>query len=332
MAKRLKLNPSTGTLTAAFVAATVPDLGVFDFSDDFETQPPTADEDGRVRGFVALHGTCHVGHRRKGLCVTPPISESDWAFFERSLVAAEDGTEAVAVGRLTVGGAHAPEGSLGAAVAAHDDMTTWALVAVGSNETGIWVSGIVDPEAPDDIVEAASGVPVSGDWRAARGHLELVEALTVPPGMEPQFPVEGTLVASGLGGVIPTFVQGIGMLRPETTTTPCTDAPTPCTQTDDSLQAAWKIVDAFSEPGSGQLVAVEGSDGQFVFHSTASDIDGNPMWILTAISDGVFNSGDDSKRVTVARAMCTPLDQKIEWTRTPDYDDQWDRVLNATDA
>lgn len=144
---------------------------------------------GRVYGHLALWGTEHVGVPGR---VTPPKSPSDYAFFHVSTV--DTATGPVSCGRLTVGCGHA-EGTAGhAPTVEHYDSagTCWALVRAGEDAHGIWVAGIVNPDATDDQIRAGASAPLSGDWRSIGGHLELVAALSVNT---PGFPVPRSYAA-----------------------------------------------------------------------------------------------------------------------------------------
>lgn len=143
----------------------------------------TVTDDGRVFGHLALWGTEHVGIGRG---VTPPRSKTDYALFHVSTVTTDEGP--VSVGRLTVGCGHAgPRDGAHAATAHYDETgTCWALVRAGEDAHGIWVAGIINPDADTATVRAGASAPLSGDWRAVGGNLELVAALSVNT---PGFPV-----------------------------------------------------------------------------------------------------------------------------------------------
>jgi hypothetical protein len=107
------------------------------------------------------------------------------------------------VGKLTVHAGHAkPTMGLRAATA-HYDNSALAAAAVRAYEDayGIAISGMVIPGTPDDVVEELRMSPLSGDWRAYNGNLELIAALGVNV---PGFPIVGSkdgqqvsLVAAG---------------------------------------------------------------------------------------------------------------------------------------
>lgn len=178
---------ATAALLAAVAAAPRfrPAADVFDNPGFTEPTPLHLTDDGRVQGHLATFGTCHVGISDR--CVTPPHSATGYAHFHTSAVDTVDGTR-LPVGRLTVGGGHADH-SLGARAAAeHYDntCTCWAYVRAGEDEHGIWVSGVLHPDATESQVREGLSAPLSGDWRTIGGQLELVAALSVNT---PGFPV-----------------------------------------------------------------------------------------------------------------------------------------------
>jgi hypothetical protein len=152
-------------------------------------------EDGRVFGHLALWETCHTGY--SGQCVTPPASNSGYAYFRTGALLTEDGTE-VPVGALTVDTMHAPSRASAKASLAHYDHTGTAVawVSAGEDEWGVWVAGALRSDASDEQVAVLRSSPLSGDWRRIGTSMELVAALAVNV---PGFPVPRTraLVASG---------------------------------------------------------------------------------------------------------------------------------------
>lgn len=162
--------------------------------------PITIDDDGNVYGHLAAWGTCHTGF--SDVCVQPPKSQTGYALFHQGGVKLDTG-ETLRVGKLTVHAGHAkPTMGLRAATA-HYDNSALAAAAVRAyeDEWGIAVSGMVIPGTPDEVVEELRLSPLSGDWRAYNGNLELIAALGVNV---PGFPIVGSkdgqqvsLVAAG---------------------------------------------------------------------------------------------------------------------------------------
>lgn len=156
----------------------------------------TITDEGRVFGYIAEWGVCHIGI--EGVCTEAPQSMADYAYFATGIVKTNDG-EVVPVGALTVDTGHA-NGRAGARAAAshYDDTgTQWAYVSVGEDEHGIWYSGMVKPGTTEETLKSIMATGrLSGDWRGIQGNLELVAALTVNV---PGFPVIApqAVVASG---------------------------------------------------------------------------------------------------------------------------------------
>ncbi len=198
------------TLVASAGPATMSriDPGAFANPDLTEPTGLTVTDDGHVYGHLALFDSCHVGMPDR--CVTPPRTGSDYAYFHTSTVDTPDGP--VSVGRLTVGCGHAQaRAGLHAAAEHYDDTgTCWAYVRAGEDAHGIWVAGIVNPDASETSIRAGAAAPLSGDWRTVGGRLELVAALSVNT---PGFPVPRTY-ASDTGRSMSLVAAGAVQTRP----------------------------------------------------------------------------------------------------------------------
>jgi hypothetical protein len=155
-----------------------------------------ADDSREVSGHVAIWETCHVGIGDS--CVKPPKSNTGYAYFHTGEVKTDDGS-LVPVGRLTFGGGHAKPNLGYAAAAEHYDRTshTGAYVRAGEDEYGIWVAGVLAPDADEDAVRQMRAAPLSGDWRRIGGNLEMVAALHVNTA---GFPIPRVLMASAISG------------------------------------------------------------------------------------------------------------------------------------
>lgn len=155
--------------------------------------PLMVDDDGRVYGHLALHGTCHTSF--PGRCVTPPRSLTGYARFRLGAVRCADGSD-VAAGRITLGTGHADLQLDAAAALAHYDNTGTAVadVAAGEDAHGIWVAGAIRPGVTDEQIRALRGSPMSGDWRRHGAGLELMAVLAVNV---PGYVVPRSLAASG---------------------------------------------------------------------------------------------------------------------------------------
>lgn len=178
-------------LVAAAMVATRFDAALF-LNPGLSTPTPLTVEGDHVFGHLALWGTEHMSFPGKN--VQPPRSATDYALFHTSQVETEDG--GVSVGRLTVGTGHATARADVHAAAEHYDTTgtTWAFVKAGEDKHGIWVSGVVNPDAEVSQVRAGASAPLSGDWRRVGNNLELVAALSVNT---PGFPVPRSFQNTG---------------------------------------------------------------------------------------------------------------------------------------
>lgn len=158
-----------------------------------ELTPITIDDDGNVFGHIAGWSTCHQAFN--DMCVTPPRSKTGYSLFHTGAVRLADGSD-LPVGKLTIGAGHADPNRLGVRGAtAHYDNSATAVVVCRAAEDkwGIQVAGRVIPGTPQEKVEELRRSPISGDWRAYQGNLELVAGLGVN---SPGFPIPRPMVAS----------------------------------------------------------------------------------------------------------------------------------------
>ena len=167
--------------------------------------PLTVTPDDRVFGHLAGWGTCHIGF--DGVCVTPPQSSSDYAYFHTGEVRTGDDWK-IAVGHITMGTGHAAASLRAAPAMEHYDNTGCVVadVCAGEDEFGIWVAGRLRPGVTSEQKAALAAAALSGDWRRVGGSMELVAALAVNV---PGFPIPrlraamedhkpAALVASGI--------------------------------------------------------------------------------------------------------------------------------------
>lgn len=145
---------------------------------------PVTVEDGRVSGYMATWGTCHIGLPG---CTTAPSSRTGYAHFLRQEQRTATG-ETIPVGVLTVGGGHAdPAAGIVPAMQHYDDVgSAVARVFAGEDEHGIWLAGYVPDYADPAKVAQLADLDVSGDWRRVGGNLEMVAVCAVNT---PGFPV-----------------------------------------------------------------------------------------------------------------------------------------------
>lgn len=164
--------------------------------------PLTVTPEGRVYGHLAAWGVCHrdVGNRE---CVLAPKSKANYEPYHLGQVYTAEG-DTVRVGKIVQDTRHASINLGYSAAALHYDNTgdEVAVVRAGEDAFGIWLAGSVVPEASRKAVAKLRRSPISGDWRAVNGNLELTAALAVNV---PAFPVYAmdnmermALVAAGM--------------------------------------------------------------------------------------------------------------------------------------
>lgn len=192
----LPRGPAGGLVAAASTDA--PPAGWFDDPRLDGPTPLTVDDDGRVYGHIAAWHTRHLGFPDRP--VYAPRSQSGYAYFHTGDLVTREGQH-VAVGRVTVGGGHAPTAGpaadMRAALAHYDDAaTTAAYVRAGEDEHGIWVAGTVAPGLDDLKLRQLRAHPPSGDWRPVGTASELIIAHCVNA---PGFPVQRSAQVAGAG-------------------------------------------------------------------------------------------------------------------------------------
>jgi len=164
----------------------------------------TVTPEGRVYGYLALFGQCHIGIQAG--CTTPPRNGT-YKYFHTGEIETEEG-ELVQIGRLTFNTGHASMNANPKVAAAHYDNTgvVGADVRAGEDEFGIWVVGALRPNLTDAQIREFRAAPLSGDWRRIAGRLELVGALSVnTPGF--MVPRARVLVASGETQALITYTE-----------------------------------------------------------------------------------------------------------------------------
>lgn len=147
------------------------------------TQITLNETTGRITGHLATWNTCHTGSNQ---CIKPPHTKTNYALFHTGTINTTKGT--LNIGKLTTGIGHAQHGlALKPATSHYDNTgTAFAIVRAGEDNIGIWISGVVAPWATQEQIEQGLSSPLSGDWRAYGGNLELVAALAVNA---PGFPI-----------------------------------------------------------------------------------------------------------------------------------------------
>lgn len=180
----IPLEPVTTTLVASGA--------VYDRFDFMLPEPPeltalTVTDDGCVFGHLAEWDSCHIGY--PDICVSPPTSASDYAYFHQGEIRTDEGP--LAVGKITLGTGHASMYASARAAAEHYDNTgtVVAVVRCRDGAHGPWMSGRILPGMSDERIDELRRSGVSGDWRGIRrgsSALELVGVLAVNV---PGFPV-----------------------------------------------------------------------------------------------------------------------------------------------
>jgi hypothetical protein len=147
--------------------------------------PLTIDDDGHVFGHLAQWKVCHVGIGNK--CVMAPRTRTNYNLFRVGSVRTSDG-KAVPIGKITLGTGHASDRWGIMPSREHYDNTGWAaaVVNVGEDRHGIWVSGSLTTTMTPERIAELRAASLSGDWREVNGNLELIAALAVN---SPGFPI-----------------------------------------------------------------------------------------------------------------------------------------------
>jgi hypothetical protein len=134
----------------------------------------TVEDDRRIHGYPAASWTtCHIGYPNE--CKTPPHSYTNYSAFVQGTLPLDDGTK-VRVGQLTLKGGHAPRHLTAQQAMAHYDDTdsAFADVAIGEDEYGMWIAGLIKDDITPAQVRTAMASGFSGDWRPIAGQLELI--------------------------------------------------------------------------------------------------------------------------------------------------------------
>jgi hypothetical protein len=147
--------------------------------------PLTIEDDGRVFGHLAQWKVCHVGIGNK--CVMAPKTRTNYQLFKVGTVKTDDG-KTVPIGKITLGTGHASDRWGIMPSREHYDNTGWAaaVVNIGEDRHGIWVSGSLTTTMTPERVAELRAASLSGDWREVNYNLELIAALAVN---SPGFPV-----------------------------------------------------------------------------------------------------------------------------------------------
>lgn len=181
-----------GLMASAMNVPTTPPASWFRNPELTEPTSLTITDDGKIFGHLALWDTCHTGFQ--DVCIVPPHSEQDYAYFQTGKVACDNG-EQVRVGQITFDTGHAGSTLDWRATASHYDNTgsVAADVTVGEDDHGIWFAGALRHGLTEDNLRAVRASALSGDWRKIGGSLELMAALCCNV---PGFPIVASLAPS----------------------------------------------------------------------------------------------------------------------------------------
>ena len=175
----------------------------------------TVTPEGRVFGHLAAWDVCHRDVTMRD-CVLAPRSQKNYAPFHLGQVMTDDGSM-LNVGKIVMDTRHADIRNSYAAAALHYDNTgdEIAIVCAGEDEYGLWVAGSVVPEASRRRVAKLRRSPLSGDWRAVDGHLELTAALAVNVPAFPVYAMDGAeqLALVAAGTVYPEEPEGVDVTQ-----------------------------------------------------------------------------------------------------------------------
>lgn len=178
----------------------IPPKEWFDAPEANGPTPLTVTPEGQVYGHIALWDTCHTGLMTGdfGQCVKPPRSQTDYSFFHLGTLETDQGD--VSVGRLVYDTTHAPITANLRDAGRHYDKTgaVGAFIRARDGKHGIWASGAVRSDIPQEGFRDIRANPPSGDWRLLNGNLEMVGVLAVNT---PGFPIPVSLAASADGSL-----------------------------------------------------------------------------------------------------------------------------------
>lgn len=130
----------------------------------------TITPEGRVYGYVRLHGSCHTG--AAGCVTTPAKSRSNYGLAHQGRTLTAEGVE---IETAVIAGGSKRHADLGitdpvAAALHYQEGVENQLMRVryGDDENGTWFSGALWPDADELTIEKIRATPNSGDWRYVR--------------------------------------------------------------------------------------------------------------------------------------------------------------------
>lgn len=169
-----KVDASAGAWEAVLTSSggdrVLPPLGYFSRHPDTGAttiEEPDANGIRRVHGYAAERGVCHIGF--SGECVEAPMDEdSIYPEFHLGRTKTDEGY--INTGLITYGIEHRDADTIlseSPTQAHYDDLShAWAAVRCGTDDRGMWYSGVVLPTVEEKWITAieASG-QVSGEWK-----------------------------------------------------------------------------------------------------------------------------------------------------------------------
>lgn len=142
-------------------AALLQDFDTFYVPEAASPQKIVVDGEGRVYGHLGLWESCHDGIA--GRCVRIPRPNDNYASFNKPGVLTERGI--VETGPIFAYGGHRPANGADDLEQAYGGIeNAWADVRIVEGRFGPWISGVVRPGVPDEVVYAARASRISGHW------------------------------------------------------------------------------------------------------------------------------------------------------------------------
>ena len=168
-------------VSSATKARAIPPSHYFDRHPDTDALViEAADENGlrRTYGYAGEWGVCHIAY--DGQCVEVP-SGDDFSSFHLGRTKTDEGY--LTTGLITYKVNHRDAETIlsESAEQQHFDniANAWAAVRLGVDDRGVWFSGVVLPNIPeDDIVLIEASGQVSGEWKY--GALRALQCVNVP--------------------------------------------------------------------------------------------------------------------------------------------------------
>lgn len=170
-------------LVSSAGARALPPSSYFEYQPDSEALVILSpDENGLVRtyGYAGEWGVCHIGH--DGRCVEVPPEDGDFPEFHLGRTKTADAGY-INTGVITYKVDHRDSRTILSETAEQQHFDNiayaWAAVRLGTDDRGIWFSGVVLPKIPaDDLVLIEATGQVSGEWKY--GALRALQAVNVP--------------------------------------------------------------------------------------------------------------------------------------------------------